>query len=260
MLKLFHRDLGGEGNPPLVVLHGLLGSSRNWVAAGRELAAHFHVLALDLRNHGESPHAKEHTYAAMADDVVGWLDQAGLGQVYLMGHSMGGKTAMRLACRHPERVRALIVVDIAPRAKEPNHRQEFQALNSLPLHELSSRAEADQMLANQVPSWGMRQFLLTNLVRRDDGSFVWQANLPVLTRELERTGEAPIGEGDRFEGPALWVAGGKSDFMQPGDAEMIRRQFPRAQIDTFPDSGHNPHVEERIRFSQRVRRFLAEGW
>jgi len=260
MVDLFHRDLGGEGKPPLVVLHGLLGSSRNWAAAGKDLTANFHVFALDLRNHGESPHAEEHDYRLMAEDVLGWMNRMGIERCHLMGHSMGGKTAMRIACRHPERMKSLVVVDISPRAKEPKHRAEFAALNRLPLHDLSSRAEADQMLAREVSSWGMRQFLLTNLVRREDGSFAWQANLPVLTREIEGTGDASISEEDRFEGPALWIVGGKSDFVSADDRPLIERHFSAATIDTFPESGHNPHVEDRLRFSERVRRFLVEGW
>src|SRR5690606_24200481 len=117
IVTLAHRDLGGEGKPPLVVLRGLLGSSRNWMAAGKDLSPDFHVMALDLRNHGESGHAPEHNYLTMTNDVLAWLDEAGLERVRLMGHSMGGKTAMRLACLAPERVEALVVVDIAPRAK-----------------------------------------------------------------------------------------------------------------------------------------------
>src|SRR5690606_16173510 len=116
MPLLAHRDFGGEGKPPLVVLHGLLGSARNWQSAGRDLAADFHVCALDLRNHGDSFHAREMTYAIMADDVCAWLDARGWQRVRLMGHSMGGKVAMVLACRFPERVEKLVAVDIAPKA------------------------------------------------------------------------------------------------------------------------------------------------
>src|SRR4051812_5735190 len=113
MLTLFHRDLGGAGNSPLVVLHGLLGSSRNWLTTGGDLAARYHVLALDLRNHGKSPHDDAPMdYETMMADVLAWLDAQGLGKVSMMGHSMGGKVAMHLACRHPERVERLIVVDI----------------------------------------------------------------------------------------------------------------------------------------------------
>lgn len=257
MIELFHREFGGEGKPPLVLLHGLLGSSRNWMAAGRDLAERYRVFALDLRNHGRSPHTGEHNYQAMVEDVLGWLDRAGLERVYLLGHSMGGKTAMRMACRHPERVKALVVVDISPRAKEPNHVAEFRALNKLPLEKIASRAEADRMLAEEVSSWSMRQFLLTNLVRQPDGSFGWQVNLEGLTRHLGETGKNPLAEEDRYEDSALWIVGGKSNFVGPEDRDLIRRHFPRLRMEIFPASGHNPHIEDRPHFVETVRRFLG---
>jgi len=111
---LFHRDLGGAGKPALIVLHGLLGSSRNWQSTGSDLAARYQVWALDLRNHGRSPHEAEMSYEAMVADVIAWMDGQGIARAALMGHSMGGKVAMLLACRHPERVERLVVVDIAP--------------------------------------------------------------------------------------------------------------------------------------------------
>lgn len=258
-MKLFHRDFGGEGHPPLVVLHGLLGSSRNWMATGRELAKDFHVLGPDLRNHGNSPHAPEHTYEEMVADVVNWLDGLGIGAVHLIGHSMGGKVAMRLACHFPERVRALVVVDISPRDKEPSHANEFRALRALPLDRIASRADADRMLAESVSSWPMRQFLLTNLVRGEEGGFAWQANLDVLATNLDGTGRSPIDEQDRYEGPALWIAGGKSDYLQPEDTPIIRKHFPRAEIVVFPESGHNPHVEDRSQFVEVAESFLRKA-
>ncbi len=257
MIKLFHRDFGGEGKPPVVILHGLLGSSRNWTAVARDLSEAFHVFALDLRNHGNSPHAEEHHYGAMATDVLGWLDEAGLDQVSLMGHSMGGKTAMRLACDYPDRVGALIAVDIAPRAKQPKHASEVLALSQLPLEKITSRAEADRLLAENVSSALMRQFLLTNLVRQEDGSWNWQANVAGLARNLAETGRAPIGEENRFDGPSLWIVGGKSDFVRPEDHAVIETHFPRVRIEVFPDSGHNPHADERFRFVEVVREFLC---
>lgn len=258
-MKLFHRDFGGEGKPPLIVLHGLLGSSRNWTAVGRDLNDMFHVVGLDLRNHGSSPHTAQHSYELMAADVVAWLDEAGLDKVHLLGHSMGGKTAMRVACEHAHRVESLAVVDIAPRAKEPKHAPEVRALSALPVEELSSRAEADRLLAQNISSVTMRQFLLTNLVRRKEGGWGWQANVHGLSKNLAETGRAPIGEQDRFEGPSLWIVGGKSDFVQSDDHALIREHFPRTRIELFSESGHNPHAEERERFVEVVREFLCEA-
>ena len=129
-VQLFHRDLGGSGKPPLVILHGMLGSSRNWQTAGRDLSEHFHVNALDLRNHGGSPHADEMDYSVMVADVLRWLDVQQIERVTLMGHSMGGKVGMLLACHHPQRVERLVVVDIAPKDYYwTGHRAEFAAMN-----------------------------------------------------------------------------------------------------------------------------------
>lgn len=257
-MKLSHRAFGGQG-PPLVILHGLLGSSRNWMAAGRELKTAFRVLAPDLRNHGESPHAAEHDFEVMAADVLQWLDERGLEKVFLMGHSMGGKTAMRIACQRPERVRALVAVDIAPREKEPSYRREIEALLNLPLDAIRSRADADRILSEAVGDLAMRQFLLTGLVRSAEGRWSWQPNLRVLVENLHLTGKAPIGPEDRFEGPALFVLGETSDFVRKEDQAEIRRHFPAVRIETIAGAGHNPHVEAKEEFVRAVIGFLSEN-
>jgi esterase len=247
-MLLFSRDLGGAGRPPLVLLHGMLGSSRNWQTAGRDLAEKCHVFALDLRNHGRSPHAAEMTYAAMAADVIAWLDAHGLARVTLLGHSMGGKVAMLLACRHPERVAALLVVDIAPKGYFwPAHRVEFAALNALDLASLPSRAAADRQLETQISHWGMRKFLLTNLEQTAAGHWRWSINLPVLTAALAAMEANPLGPGDRFAGAALFITGDRSPYVAPGDHAAIREKFPAARIVTLP-AGHNPHTEAREAF------------
>jgi pimeloyl-ACP methyl ester carboxylesterase len=253
-MNLFHRDLGGVGRPPLVVLHGFLGSSRNWQAAGKDLSAAFHVVAPDLRNHGSSPHSEEMSYEAMAGDVLEWLDTQGLSRVSLLGHSMGGKVAMLLACRHPGRVERLIVVDIAPKDYHwPERRVEFAALAKIDLAALSTRAEAEKILEPNVPDWALRRFLLTNLERRDGGGWRWLANLSVLAREVGRLEKNPLGPGDRFPGPALFVAGGRSRYLGPGDHDGIALHFPGAIIRVLPGSGHNPHMEAREEFVALVR-------
>jgi len=254
-MPLFHRDLGGATQPPLVILHGLLGSSRNWQTAGKELTADYHVLALDLRNHGSSPHADEMTYAAMADDVIAWMDAQGLAQVTLMGHSMGGKTAMVLACRHPARVTRLIVVDIAPKDYFwAAHRAEFAAMNELDLGSLQSRAEAELRFEARVDDWAMRKFIATNLERRTDGAgWRWVINLPAVTAALPVMEKNPVGAGEQFDGETLFVIGGKSHYVQPADQAVISTHFPRARIETIAESGHNPHMETREAFVRAVR-------
>jgi pimeloyl-ACP methyl ester carboxylesterase len=252
-LQLFHRDLGGAGHPPLVILHGMLGSSRNWQTAGRDLAEKYHVFALDARNHGGSPHAELMDYPAMAGDVMTWLDAQGLPRVTLMGHSLGGKTAMLLACRQAERVERLIVVDIAPKDyQSPEDRAEFAAMNGLNLADVHSRAEAEMRFEGRVSDWAMRKFLATNLERDARGGWRWVVNLPVLTAALPVLERNPLGPAQRFEGPALFIAGGKSTYIAPEDAVVIRRHFPVAELTTLVTSGHNPHIEAREAFVTHV--------
>jgi esterase len=258
MPLLAHRDFGGEGLPPLVVLHGLLGSSRNWQTAGRDLSERFHVCALDLRNHGESFHAREMDYATMAADVVAWLDATGIERAHLLGHSMGGKVAMRLACSRPDRVGRLVVVDIAPKAYPSSHGREFSAMHALDLVKLASREDALRAMEPLVPDWGMRQFLLSNLERKPGGGFRWAINLPGLTAALPVLEADFLAPGDRFDGEALFVLGGKSRYFAPGDEAEVTAHFLRARIVTIAESGHNPHFETRERFVEIARSFLLD--
>lgn len=255
MLTLHHTDLGGSGKPPLVLLHGLLGSARNWQTAGRDLAVHWHVVALDARNHGRSPHAPAMDYAVLADDVAAWLAAHGLARAAVMGHSMGGKTAMLLACRRPELVERLIVVDIAPKDYLwVAHRGEFAAMNELDLGSLHSRAEAEMRFEARVPDLGLRKFLTTNLARDHAGHWRWVVNLPVLTAALPALERNSLAPGDRYGGPALFIAGGCSPYVQAGDHATIRRHFPQARIEVIAEAGHNPHMDAREKFVPLVAR------
>jgi esterase len=251
--KLFYRDLGGAGNPPIVLLHGMLGSSRNWQTAGTELASRYHVFALDLRNHGRSPHADAMSYAEMMQDVLEWLDDHELGSTTLLGHSMGGKTAMLLACRQPERVERLVVVDIAPKNYFwVAHRASFAAMNELNLHDLRSRAEAELRFEARVPNWATRKFLVTNLERTDAGAWRWQINLPALTAAVSELESNPLGAGDHYAGPTRFIAGGNSNYIEPSDHAAILEHFPAADIVTIAGSSHNPHMETRDAFVAAV--------
>jgi esterase len=253
VVALAHRDLGGAGDPPRVILHGMLGSSRNWQTAGRDLAGDRRVLAVDLRNHGLSPHADTMDFEAMAADVLAWLDAQGIGAAELIGHSMGGKVAMLLACRHPKRVSRLVVVDIAPKGYHwPEHRAEFRAMEAVDLAHLRSRAEAEAQFEPLVPGWAMRKFLATNLERLPTGGWKWQVNLPALTACLSVLEKNPLLAGDRYAGPALFVAGARSGYVQPGDHAAIRAHFPAARIEVLAGAGHNPHIEAREAFTRAV--------
>lgn len=254
---LAHRDFGGAGLPPLVILHGMLGSSRNWQSAGRDLAAGFHVFALDLRNHGDSFHAREMNHAALAGDVIAWMDAQDLERVHLLGHSMGGKAAMRLAVDHPRRVDKLVVVDIAPKGYPRSHGLNFKAMNGLDLATLHSRHEAEERLASDVQDWAMRKFLLTNLERGADGkSFRWSINLPALTESLPVLEQNSLASGERFDGDVLFVLGGRSRYFAPEDEPVTRAHFPYVTFSTIAESGHNPHFDTREAFVALVSRFL----
>lgn len=252
-MELFHRDLGGAGRPPLVILHGLLGSSRNWQTAGADLTSDYHVFALDLRNHGQSPHDPVMSYEAMAGDVLQWMESRDMARVSLLGHSMGGKVAMHLACRHAARVERLFVVDIAPKVyRSDGHRAEFAAMNELELRSVTSRGEAEMRFEARVGDWAMRKFLATNLVRDDSGAWSWQINLPALTEALPRIEANPLMAEDQFTGPTVFVAGGRSNYITQDDLPAIHSHFPAATLITLPNSGHNPHIESRPDFVNAV--------
>jgi pimeloyl-ACP methyl ester carboxylesterase len=254
VVPLSHRDLGGAGRPPLVLLHGMLGAARNWQSTGRDLAEHYHVFALDARNHGASPHHSEMTYPAMAADLLGWLDAQGITRTTIVGHSMGGKTAMLFACRHPERVERLVVVDMAPvNYFWPGHRDEFAAMVELDLAAIQSHTDAEREFRARIADPGMRRFLAANLAKDAAGGWRWQINLPVLVEALDDMERNPLAPADRFDGPTRFIAGGRSRYVQATDEAAIRHHFPAATIATIPDCGHNPHMESRAEF---VRLFL----
>ncbi len=190
-------------------------------------------------------------YKAMVDDVIAWMDEQGIGRGTILGHSMGGKVAMLLACRHPERVERLIVVDIAPKDYFwAGHRAEFAAMNELDLASLQSRAEAELRFEARVDDWAMRKFIATNLERMPDGAggWRWVINLPVVTEALPDLERNSIGAGDRFTGPTTFIVGGHSRYVSATDHALIVGHFPVARVETIRESGHNPHMEARAAF------------
>jgi len=195
----------------------------------------------------------------MAEDLRAWLDSQKISEpVDLLGHSMGGRTAMAFACRYPERVRRLIVVDTAPRAYEwAGGRPEFAAMNALDLRTLSSRAEAERVMEPRVPDWGMRKFLTTNLERDEEGQWRWSINLAGITAALPALEASPLAAGECFEGEAHFIVCGRSPYVRAEDHALIREHFPAAQITVLPDSGHNPHMEAREAFLRTILRIIA---
>jgi len=235
-------------------LHGLLGSSRNWQTAGRDLSSQAHVFALDARNHGQSPHEDAMNYEVMVADTIAWMDAQGLDKVTLLGHSMGGKTAMMLACRHPERVERLIVVDIVPKDYHWNSRpDEFEAMASINLEPLQSRAEAEEQLEGAVSNWAMRKFFVTNLERKSEGGWRWMINLPALTKAIHVLEKNHLTANDRFDGSAQFIFGGKSKYVSTEDHQLVSPHFPHAEIEIIAEAGHNPHMETRETFVKLIK-------
>ena len=233
--------------PPWVVLHGLMGRGRNWLHAAKALAARTEapVWTLDLRNHGDSPHAAPMDYPSMAADVRAWLDAQLPDQpVRLIGHSMGGKVAMRLAVDRPDLVAQLVVIDITAGPVEPRWGPEFAAMAALDLAGLPSRQAADAALVEAIPHPSLRQFLLSNLERdRAAGGWRWKVNLPLIRASMDALFAAPLAEGEQFRGPTQWIRGGRSNFFAESEWPIVQAHFPTAQLFRVPDAGHNVHTD-----------------
>ena len=254
-MQLFHKQYSGAGEP-LLILHGLFGNQANWSGHARELAEDFQVYTLDLRNHGASPWGDSHTYADQAQDLIDTLDALALPRAHVIGHSMGGKAAMQLAFRAPERVGKLILVDVAPVAYPDERFAPLEGMLAVDTDALRSRAEADRILAAHIEDKAVRDFLLTNLQREGEG-YTWRCNLKVLADDYPRIRGRPDPMG-RFEGPALFIRGGASDYVLTQYEAPIRAAFPAARIDTIAGAGHWVHSEKPRELLAVVREFLGE--
>ena len=245
----------GEGFP-VVILHGLFGSSNNWMSIGRALADSYSVFLVDQRNHGRSFHSDRHSFRLMAEDLRNLLQQEGLDRIHLLGHSMGGKTAMTFALRYQDLVRKLVVVDIAPRPYPPGHDTILESLCRLDLKTIHSRQEAEQRLAADIPELRVRQFLLTNLRRDNQGRFEWKMNLKSLRRNYSEITKGVVAD-LASPVPALFVRGERSNYMSQKDLAGIRRLFLNAELETISGAGHWVHADSPERFLAAVTNFLA---
>lgn len=252
-MKLHFRTLG-EGKP-LIILHGVFGSSDNWQTLGKVFAEQHKIYLVDLRNHGNSPHSDEFNYGLMMDDVKELMKDEGIEKAHILGHSMGGKVAMHLATHYPNKVSKLIVVDIAPKYYAPHHKQIFDGFHSVDLASLETRKEADDQMAKVISNMGVRLFILKNLNRDKDGNFSWKLNVEAIEKAIEEVGES-IEEGVSFNGSTLFISGGKSDYIKEEDHAMIRSYFPNAEIETVAGAGHWVHAEKPDELSELVLNFL----
>jgi len=243
----------GNGQP-LVILHGFLGSLDNWQSLAKDFSNDFKVYLVDLRNHGKSEHASKHSYALMSDDLREFFQQQNISNAVVLGHSMGGKTAMFLATHYPQLVDKLVVVDIGPKYYPPHHQSVLNALNSIDLNTVTSRQEVESHLMQQLNDNNVVQWLMKNL-KREGNSFQWKFNLKDLTAEIENIGES-LPEDSEFHGPTLFIRGGNSNYVLDEDIENIVEHFPMVKMETIEGAAHWVYAERPQEFSAALQKFL----
>ena len=243
------------GPAPLLILHGLLGSARNWGAVVKSLGQDRRVYALDLPNHGSSPWTEIMDYPFMAGEVAAVIEHLG-GRAAVMGHSMGGKAAMTLALTRPELVERLAVVDIAPVSYTHTFAPYIKAMRAAPLAEATPRAEIEAALAGPIPDKGVRAFLMQNL-EGGAGGYRWRPNLAVLGAHMDDILAFPrFPEGRHYDGPTLFVAGATSDYILPAHEDVIAQYFPKAETVEVAGAGHWVHADNPAAFLEAIRSFL----
>ncbi len=254
-MNLFYRTLG-EGDP-LFILHGLFGSSDNWMTIGKILSSKHTVVLVDLRNHGRSPHSSIWNYDAMSEDIKDLATNLGFDQIILMGHSMGGKVAMTISDRYPGFLKKLIVIDIAPKLYPVHHQKILDGLMSINLKRIANRKEADDKLSNFVDEVGIRQFLLKNLERDSDIGFKWKINLEAINNRLQNIGEATIPV-NQIATESLFIRGLNSNYITDNNIEEITKKFPNSRVESIAMAGHWVHAEQPESFLKVVNKFLDE--
>jgi len=266
-MKLYTQRLG-KGFP-VIILHGLYGSGDNWLTIARSLSDRFEVILVDQRNHGRSPHAGQHNYQALADDLLELMDDGHLNQAVIIGHSMGGKAAMWFAARHPDRVARLIIADIGPGTYPDNpsenshssfHRRALESMLAIDFESVSGLGDIDRQLGERLPDKRLRQFLLKNIEKNEESGFYWRLNVPALLNNIDNlsAGLESFIEAGRVinEFPVLFIRGENSDFIGEPDRVMIHRLFPESRLVTIKNAGHWLHAEQPDVFISLVIGFL----
>ncbi|MCM4174023.1 alpha/beta hydrolase [Arenibacter sp. TNZ] len=254
-MPILHSNILGKGSP-IIILHGFLGMSDNWKSMGVKYAEEgFQVHLLDLRNHGKSFHSNEFNYDLLAEDVKRYMAHHHMVSAIILGHSMGGKTAMLFACRYPLLTTKLLVADIAPKFYPPHHQDIVNGLNAIDIRSIKTRNEADEQLSKYITNVGIRQFLLKNLYWEDKGVLGFRFNLEVLSERMEEIGEN-ISPTDTYTGPTLFLRGEKSEYVGLDDLTVIKRHFPSAHIETIDNAGHWLHAENPTQFYEKSLHFI----
>jgi esterase len=255
-MELFYRKTG-QGSP-LIILHGLFGSCDNWLTISKPIAdLGFEVYMIDQRNHGRSAHSDGFNYDLLAADLMAFITQHQLQNPVLVGHSMGGKTVMQFVANYPSICSKLIVVDIAPKFYPIHHYDILDGLRAIPLASLASRNEADEILARYEPDLSVRQFLLKNLYRTEEGSFGWRINLEVLATNIHEVG-VQITAKDVIQTPTLFIRGAESDYINDTDWPDVLQLFPNAMLQTIDGAGHWVQAQQPQAFVTALRLYLND--
>ncbi len=254
-MKLFFREFG-EG-PPAIILHGLFGQSDNWVTVGRRIADQFHVYIPDQRNHGQSPHTPVHSFPAMADDLAEFIEEHHLENPVLIGHSMGGKVAMTYALENPGKVSKLVVVDISPRKYHERiaHTRIISQMLSIDLENITTRNEVQKILSVQIAEKRVRMFIMKNLYFKFPGKLAWRLNLETINESMDQLFDG-IRTDNPYSGPAMFIRGGKSDYIQDVDIPLIKSMFPEAIVETISGATHWIHADAPEVLCMLLSRFL----
>ncbi len=254
-MNLHYKEFGKRGNPCILVMHGFLGSSRNWATVSKLLENQYHIFTLDMRNHGESEHADSNSYLDMANDVKDFILKQDCPKPILLGHSMGGKVSMKFSCVYPHLLSKLIVIDIAPKTYSP-HRKEIEAMQKVPLKQITSKKDAEEILAETITDFSLRKFLMTNLISTDKNEFIWRINIEGLKNNLDQLVGNPLSDEEKYTGHSYFIAGGKSSYLKESHHQTIYNHFPNATIHTIAESDHNPHFSTIEKFMTTLNKFL----
>jgi len=251
-MQLFFREYGA--GQPLIILHGLFGSSDNWLTQAKLFSSQFKIYTVDQRDHGQSPHSASFDYPSMVADLAEFIDVHNIQRPIVLGHSMGGKVAMNFALAHPDKLEKLIVVDISPRLYDLEHYVIVKGLNAIPIKDVGSRNEADAILSAYVPEPDVRQFLLKNLQRQPEGGFTWKINLPLISAQLSNIGLDLQWQGT-FDKPTLFIRGVRSKYIPDSDWPKITSIFPNARLETM-ETGHWVQAEKPHEFVNLVTQWV----
>ncbi len=267
-MNLFFRKLG-QG-PPLIIIHGLYGSSDNWFTIGKKLAENFEVYLIDQRNHGQSPHTPDHNYSLLKEDLKEFMDQQLIEKAIIIGHSMGGKTAMYFSADYPERITSLIVVDISPLSylstnsfQLLQHKTIIKIMAEIDFSTITSREQVDGLLSGKIVQKQVRQFLLKNLKRSHNNKFYWSINISALQENLQKIIDGlslqDFANKKTITGfPVLFIKGSESDYILENDQRAITTIYPQAEIKTIQNAGHWVHAEQPDEFMKVVTLFLQQ--